>query len=198
MADILRQAAPDASILGPEGQDAVGKQPHGAIHPDAQVSGEGRVEPDSVPPDGVGAPWSDGVSVAFGWKLFMEVQAFTSVPSTEKWSSEKSGATSRWAMIAAITFRDTSVVNSRSRFLVKTVGTHTGSSTPRPTNHRNKRLNCICSVNCRSDRTEKQDLDQAPPGSAVPARSKGGQNRCRAPRTRRPRWPARRLPPAGS
>jgi hypothetical protein len=31
------------------------------------------------------------------------------VPSTEKWSSDKSGATSRWARIAAITFRDMSV-----------------------------------------------------------------------------------------
>ena len=33
--------------------------------------------------------------VVFGWKLFMDAQAFTSVPSTEKWSSDKSCATSR-------------------------------------------------------------------------------------------------------
>ncbi len=121
--------------------------------------------------DGVGSGWSsvglsgpggppgsssDGVSVAFGWKLFMEAQAFTSVPSTEKWSSDKSGATSRWARIAAITLRDIPVVSSRSRFLVKTVGTQTASSIPRPTNQRNKRLYCICSINCRSERTENR------------------------------------------
>ena len=48
-----------------------------------------------------------------------------SVPSTEKCSSDSSGATSRWARIAAITLRDMSVVSSRSRFFVNTVGTHT-------------------------------------------------------------------------
>ena len=62
----------------------------------------------------------------------MDAQAFTSVPSTEKWSSDKSGATSRWARMAAITLRDMSVVSSRSRFLLKTVGTQTGSSIPSP------------------------------------------------------------------
>jgi hypothetical protein len=68
------------------------------------------------------------VSAAFGWKLFIDAQALTSVPSTEKWSSDKSGATSRWARIAAITLRDISVVSSRSRFLLKTVGLRPGAS----------------------------------------------------------------------
>ena len=49
-------------------------------------------------------------------------------PTTEKCSSVRSGATSRWARIAAITLRHTSVVGSRSRFFVKAVGTQTGSA----------------------------------------------------------------------
>jgi len=59
--------------------------------------------------------------------------ALTSVPSTEKCSSDRSGATSRWARIAAITLRDISVVSSRSRFFEKTVGTQTfvGKTVPR-------------------------------------------------------------------
>jgi len=36
-----------------------------------------------------------GAPSAFGWKLFMDAQASTSVPLTEKCSSDKSGATSR-------------------------------------------------------------------------------------------------------
>jgi hypothetical protein len=36
--------------------------------------------------------------------------------------------------------RDISVLNTRSRFLGKTVGTHTGSSIESPTNRRNRRL----------------------------------------------------------
>ena len=66
-----------------------------------------------------------GLPSVFGWKLFMEAQALISVPSTEKCSSDKSGATSRCARIAAITLRAMSVVSSRSRFLVNTVGTQT-------------------------------------------------------------------------
>jgi TPP-dependent pyruvate/acetoin dehydrogenase alpha subunit len=42
------------------------------------------------------------------------------------------------------------------RFLLNTVGTQTGSSTPSPTNQRNSRLYCICSISCRSERTEKR------------------------------------------
>ena len=54
--------------------------------------------------------------------------ALTSVPSTEKCSSDKSGATSRCARIAASTLRATSVVSSRSRFFVNTVGLRPGAS----------------------------------------------------------------------
>lgn len=39
-----------------------------------------------------------------------------------------------------MTLRDMSVVSSRSRFFVNTVGTQTASSMPRPTNHRKSRL----------------------------------------------------------
>lgn len=39
----------------------------------------------------------------FGWKLFVDAQAFTCVTSTEKCSSDKSGATSQCAKIAAMT-----------------------------------------------------------------------------------------------
>ena len=69
-----------------------------------------------------------GVPSAFGRKLFIDTQAFTSVPSTETWSSDRRGATSRCARIAAMTLRDISVVRSRSWFLVKTVGLRPGAS----------------------------------------------------------------------
>jgi len=53
--------------------------------------------------------------------------ALTSVPSTGKCSSDKSGATSRCARIAASTLRATSVVSSRSRFFVNTAGLRPGA-----------------------------------------------------------------------
>ena len=70
-----------------------------------------------------------------------------------------------------ITLRDMSVVSSRSRFLVKTVATQTGSLMPRPANQRNIRFYCICSINWRvvptarlwRDPNGEQDLDQAGP-----------------------------------
>lgn len=54
---------------------------------------------------------SGGAASAFGWKLFIQAQAFTSVPSTEKCSSDRSGTTSRCARIAAMTLRDISVLS---------------------------------------------------------------------------------------
>ena len=39
-------------------------------------------------------------------------------------------------------------------FFVSAVGTQTGSSTPRPTNQRNRRLQSSCSIGWRSERTE--------------------------------------------
>ena len=83
---------------------------------------------------------SGGVASAFAWKLFIDTQAFTSVPSAENCSSDNNGAISRWARIAAITLRDIVVVTSRSRFLVNAVGSQTGSSMPRPTNQSDIRL----------------------------------------------------------
>src|SRR5829696_3247083 len=53
-----------------------------------------------------------------------------------KCSSESSARTSLWARSSARNLRATSASSSRSRFFVNTVGTHTGSSTPRPTNQR--------------------------------------------------------------
>jgi hypothetical protein len=41
----------------------------------------------------------------------------------------------------------------RSRFLLKTVGVQTSSSMLRPTNQRNNRLYCSCSISSRSLRT---------------------------------------------
>lgn len=110
----------------------------------------------SSPGGSPGPSSSGGAPSAFGWKLFIEAQAFTRVPSIEKCSSDRSGATSRCTRIASITLRDISVVSSESRFFVNTVRTQTRSSMPRPTNQRNSRLYCICSINCRSDRTENR------------------------------------------
>jgi hypothetical protein len=78
------------------------------------------------------------------------------VPSTEKCSSDSSGATSLCASTAASSLRAISVLSSRSRFFVNTVATHTGSSMPSPTNQRNSRLYCIWSISCRSERTENR------------------------------------------
>ena len=64
-----------------------------------------------------------GVSQVFGLMLFIEAQAFTSVPSTDTWSSCRSGATSRCARPAAITLRDISVVSRQSLFFEETMGT---------------------------------------------------------------------------
>ena len=52
----------------------------------------------------------------------MDAHALTRVPSTEKCSSDSSGLTFGCTRIAAITVRDMSVVRSRSRFLLNTVG----------------------------------------------------------------------------
>lgn len=139
---------------------------------------------------------SGGIFPALGWKLFIDAHALTSVPSTEKCSSDSRGATSRWARIAAITLRDISVVSSRSRYLLKTVGTRTGSSIPRPTNQRNNRHTAsVPSVAARSGARTGSGSGWC--GSGVPAGSRGGRNRCKAPRTRLPGSQAPRSPPVG-
>jgi hypothetical protein len=65
-------------------------------------------------------------------KLFIEAQAATCVPSTEKCSSDRRLRTSLWFSNSARNLRATSAWSSRSRFFVNTVGTHTTSSTPSP------------------------------------------------------------------
>jgi hypothetical protein len=86
-------------------------------------------------------PPPDPSGGGFGCRLFIDAQASISVPSTEKCSSESSGATSLWARTAASSLRAISVLSSRWRFFVNTVGTHTGSSMPSPTKavHRARR-----------------------------------------------------------
>jgi hypothetical protein len=73
-------------------------------------------------------------------KLFIDAQAWISVPSTEKCSCDSrrltSGSVSTAAMNSAAILPDSSL----SRFLLNTVGSHTGSSTDSPTNQRNSRL----------------------------------------------------------
>ena len=85
-------------------------------------------------------PSSGGIPSALGWKLFIDgepwcrhgfrpmANALVSVPSTEKRSSDSSGATCAWARIAARNLRAMSVVSSRSRFFENTVGPCPGVS----------------------------------------------------------------------
>src|SRR5882672_2215353 len=71
---------------------------------------------------------------------FCDAQASISVPSTEKCSSDNSGLTREWFRSLVMNFVNTSPFCSRSRFLVKMVGSQTGSSGDSPTNQRYKRL----------------------------------------------------------
>jgi hypothetical protein len=87
-------------------------------------------------------------------KLFWLAQAWISVPSTEKCSLDKSRFTSGRASSSARKRCATSPASSRSRFFEKLLASHTGSSTPSPTNQRNKRSNSSRSISCRSERTE--------------------------------------------
>lgn len=48
-----------------------------------------------------------------------------------------------------MSMRDVPVISSRSRFVVNTVRTQTGSSTPSSTNRRNSRLSSICCISSR-------------------------------------------------
>ena len=77
---------------------------------------------------------------SFGRKLFIDAQAWISVPSTEKCSSDKSALTLGCASTARRNLAAISPSSSRSRFLVNTVTSQIASSTPNPTNQRNKRL----------------------------------------------------------
>jgi hypothetical protein len=79
-------------------------------------------------------------AAVLGRKLFWEAQASINVPSTEKCSSDNSGLTCGWFRSLVMNVANTSPFCSRSRFLVKLVGSQTGSSGESPTNHRQKRL----------------------------------------------------------
>src|SRR5258706_4886329 len=92
----------------------------------------------------VGLPGSSGAGSSparsFCWKLFWLAQASIKLPSTVKCSVD-----SRWSFSACASTRAKNSLamspsSSRSRFLLNTVGTHTASSIPSPTNQRNSRL----------------------------------------------------------
>src|SRR5690606_23199125 len=71
--------------------------------------------------------------------LFIDAQASISVPSTEKWSLDRSRLTLGWARTAARNFAAMSPSSSRSRFLENVEWSHARLSTPMPTNQRNSR-----------------------------------------------------------
>src|SRR5512132_2382708 len=77
---------------------------------------------------------------SFGRKLFRLAHAWISVPSTEKCSSDSRPSMRASSRMAPKNLLAISPPNSRSRFLVNTVTSHTGSSMPRPTNQRNNKL----------------------------------------------------------
>src|ERR1700688_3203388 len=86
------------------------------------------------------APSSSSPLPSLERKLFCEAQASISVPSTEKCSSDSRGLTCGWFRSLVMNFLNTSPFCSRSRFLVKVVGSQTGSSGESPTNQRYNRL----------------------------------------------------------
>jgi hypothetical protein len=81
-------------------------------------------------------------------------QASRRVPSTEKCPVESRVRTFGCASTVGRNRLATSPASSRSRFLVKVVASHTGSSTPRPTNQRNSRSKSSRSTSWRSERIE--------------------------------------------
>src|SRR5512133_801621 len=100
---------------------------------------------------------------SFGRKLFRLAHAWISVPSTEKCSQESRPSTRASSRTAPKNLLAISPPNSRSRFLVNTVTSHTGSSMPRPTNQRNKQIvvQLLHQLPLRADAVER--LQQQPP-----------------------------------
>ena len=72
------------------------------------------------------------------------------MPSTLKCSSDNRSLARACFSTCAKNFSAISPFSNRSRFLLNTVGTHTGSSMFRPTNQRNSRLYSSCSISIRS------------------------------------------------
>jgi hypothetical protein len=71
---------------------------------------------------------------SFGLKLFIEAQAWISVPSTEKCSLDNSRLTPGCDSTAVRNLAAISPSSSGSRFFEKLEWSHTGSSMPIPTN----------------------------------------------------------------
>jgi len=82
-----------------------------------------------------------------------------------KWSLDSSRLTRGCARIADRNRAATSPSSSRSRFFEKAEWSHTGSSTPRPTNQRNRRSYSVRSISCRSERTEQKAWSSIARGS---------------------------------
>ncbi len=77
---------------------------------------------------GGGVPASPDGGGDFGWNDLWLAQAWISVPSTEKCSSDISARTRGCVMIAVSSCCATSPSSSRSRFLLKVLASHTGAS----------------------------------------------------------------------
>ena len=87
--------------------------------------------------------------------------ASISVPSTEKWSVDRSFFTVGCASTADRNFAAMSPSSSRSRFFENTEWSHAASSTPIPTNQRNRRSYSSRSIKRRSERIEcKRPFDR--------------------------------------
>ena len=86
--------------------------------------------------------------------LLIEAQAAINVPSTEKCSPESNAFTRGSASSEARKRVATAPASRRSRFLQNTVGSHTASSMPSPTNQRYSRLYSSSSIRRRSERIE--------------------------------------------
>jgi hypothetical protein len=89
---------------------------------------------------------------SLGRKLFIEAQAFSKVPSTEKCSAHKSPFTSGRASGEDRNPCAIACVSKRSRFFENVDASKTPSSIESPTNQRNRMSNSILSTNCRSER----------------------------------------------
>jgi hypothetical protein len=89
-----------------------------------------------------------------GRKLFIDAQAFTIVPSTEKCSALKSPFTSGRPRSEDRNSCAISCVSRRSRFFEKVEASNTLSSIDNPTNQRNSMSNSRRSTSCRSERIE--------------------------------------------
>ncbi len=88
-----------------------------------------------------GSSWFEGWGAsALGWNDLWLAQAWISVPSTEKCSSDIRAWTRGWLMIAARNCRATSPSSSRSRFLLNVLASPHRRIHRQPTNQRKKQV----------------------------------------------------------